>query len=158
MAKMTIRQAGDPVLREKSLPVVKIDKSIHKLLDNMAETMYAATGVGLAAPQVGESKRVIVIDAGDGLLELINPRIVASEGVQLCKQEGCLSFPGLFGEVERAFKIKLEAVNRQRQKIRLSAEGIKAQAIQHEIDHLDGILFIDRATSISKQEEEKAEE
>ncbi|MDR3349740.1 MAG: peptide deformylase [Acidaminococcales bacterium] len=157
MAKLIIRQAGDPVLREKALPVARIDKSIHKLLDNMAETMYAAAGVGLAAPQVGEKKRVVVIDAGDGLLELINPRIVASEGTQTCKQEGCLSFPGLFGEVERAGKIKLEAVNRRRQKIFLAAEGIKAQAIQHEIDHLDGILFIDRATSISKQEEKKAE-
>jgi peptide deformylase len=158
MAKLTIRQAGDPVLRGKSLPVVKIDKSVFKLLDNMAETMYAAAGVGLAAPQVGVGKRVIVIDTGDGLLELINPRIIASEGAQICKQEGCLSFPGIFGEVERAGKIELEAINRRRQKIRLSAEGIKAQAIQHEIDHLDGILFIDRATSIFKEEKSEAGE
>jgi peptide deformylase len=155
MAKLNIRQAGDPVLREKSLPVKKINKSIVKLLNNMAETMYAAEGVGLAAPQVGVSKRIVVIDVGDGLLELINPVIVEQEGTQLCKQEGCLSFPGLFGAVERAMTVEVEAMNRLGERARFRVEGFKAQAIQHEIDHLDGVLFIDRASSLFKPEPEE---
>ncbi len=152
MSKLEIRRAGDPILREKSLPVKKIDKTIRKLLDDMVETMDAADGVGLAAPQVGVSLRVIIVDVEDKLLELINPEIVFSDGTQVCQQEGCLSVPGLFGSVERALFIEVEALNRNGKKIKFSAEGFKAQAIQHEIDHLDGILFIDRASKIYKAE------
>ncbi len=152
MAKLLIRTAGDNVLRNKSLPVKKFDKALKKLLDSMAETMRDANGVGLAAPQVGVSQRIAVVDVGDGLIELINPEITRTEGVQNCQNEGCLSVPGLFGTVERAAIIEVSAQDRTGKPFALTAEGFKAQAIQHEIDHLDGILFIDRAISLIKAE------
>ena len=152
MSKLVVRKAGDPILRKKSIPVKKIDKKIKKMLDDMAETMYDSNGVGLAAPQIGENLRVIIIDVGDELIELINPELLSFEGTQLCEQEGCLSIPGFFGVVERAEKIDVKFLNRQGKRIFLTAEGFKAQAIQHEIDHLDGILFIDRAKSVMKAE------
>lgn len=150
MAKLQIIKAGDPVLREKASKVNVINKNIKRLLNDMAETMYSADGVGLAAPQVGVSKCIVVLDIGDGLLELINPVITAREGSQVCEQEGCLSIPGYFGDVERAMKIEVEAVDRFGKAMNFSAEGFKAQAIQHELDHLEGILFIDKATKIIK--------
>ncbi len=159
MAKLTIRTAGDNVLREKTLPVKRFDKGLKALLDNMVDTMQDANGVGLAAPQVGVNKRVAVVDIGDGLLELVNPEITRTEGVQICEQEGCLSVPGFFGTVERAAQIDISAQDRTGKPFKVTADGFKAQAIQHELDHLDGILFIDRATSIMKAEAlEPAEE
>lgn len=157
MAKLPILRAGDPLLREKAKPVNVINKNIKKLLSDMEETMREAEGVGLAAPQVGVSKRIVVIDVGDGLLELINPVIIASEGIQVCEQEGCLSVPGYFGEVERAAKIEVKAIDRQGKEMHFFAEGYKAQAIQHEVDHLDGILFIDKAIKLIKAEAIKQE-
>lgn len=140
---------GDDVLREKCRPVSRINANITKLLDNMRETMYDAKGVGLAAPQVGVAKRVIVVDTGDGLVELINPEIVSSEGEET-DVEGCLSFPDLIGYVTRAARVKVKGLNRQGREVSYEATGYKARAFQHEIDHLDGILFVDKAVNLRK--------
>lgn len=147
MAIRMIVKHPDPILREKSVEVKKINAHIHKLLDDMAETMYAANGVGLAAPQVGINKRVIVVDAGEGLIEMINPVILSLEGEQI-GPEGCLSIPGLTGEVRRAMKCKVRALNRNGEEFEVEGEGLMARAFQHEIDHLDGVLFIDLTTKV----------
>ena len=149
MAIYRIIEMGDPILREKARSVPKITPNVIKLLDNMAETMYDAEGVGLAAPQVGVSKRIVVIDAGDGLIELINPEIVEKEGTAI-DTEGCLSIPGVSGEVERAFRVIVKAWNRKGEERRYQGEGLQARAFQHELDHLEGILFVDKANKISK--------
>jgi len=149
MTVMHIRKAGDKVLKEQAVPVAKIDRRIKHLLDDMVHTMYQAEGVGLAAPQVGVSLRIIVIDAGDGLIELINPVLSECEGSE-CSTEGCLSIPGIYGEVERGTNVKVEGFNREGKKVCITATGLLSRALQHEIDHLDGVLFIDRATSIHK--------
>jgi len=149
MAVMEIKKASDTVLKEIAAPVDKIDRKIKQLLDNMAETMYAADGVGLAAPQVGVSLRLVVIDIGEGLIELINPQIIASEGCE-SGNEGCLSVPGMYGEVERYATVTVEALNRNGKKIRITGSGLLSRALQHEIDHLNGILFIELAKTIHK--------
>lgn len=149
MTVMQIRKAGDKVLKEQAAPVAKIDRRIKRLLDDMAQTMYDAEGVGLAAPQVGVSLRIIVVDAGDGLYELINPELHECEGSE-CSTEGCLSIPGIFGEVERGTSVKVEGFNRDGKKVCITATGLLARALQHEIDHLDGVLFIDRANTLHK--------
>ncbi len=153
MAVREILKAGDKILKEVASPVTKIDKRIKQLLDDMAQTMYNADGVGLAAPQVGISLRIIVLDVGDGLLELINPIIIASEG---CEKgpEGCLSVPGVYGEVDRFTHVTVEALDRSGKKIRITSSELLARALQHEIDHLQGILFIDKAHSIFKGQPE----
>ena len=153
MAKLQIMIAGDPVLRDVAKPVERIDKKLQRLLKDMAETMYAADGVGLAAPQVGVSKRVVVIDLGDGLYELINPVIVKKEGSVL-GSEGCLSVPDYEGEVERAEFVECEFTDKTGQRMLLSASGLLAICIQHELDHLDGVLFIDKAKTISPKVKE----
>ncbi len=153
MAVLEIRKAGDKVLKEQAAPVAKIDRRVKKLLEDMAETMYAANGVGLAAPQVGSSLRAIVLDAGDGLLELVNPVITAAEGCEL-GNEGCLSIPGMYGEVERCAKVKVEGLSREGKKVVVEGEGFLARVLQHEIDHLDGVLFIERASSLYKGQKE----
>ncbi|MBP2650175.1 MAG: def1 [Firmicutes bacterium] len=150
MAVLEIRKAGDKILKEIAAPVAKIDKRIRRLLDDMAQTMYAADGVGLAAPQVGLSLRIVVIDVGDGLVELINPVITETKGC-VKAQEGCLSIPGVMGEVERYAEVTVEALDRNGKKIQLLGTDLLARAFQHEIDHLEGVLFIDRATTISTQ-------
>lgn len=144
---LEIKKAGAPVLKEICQPVGRVDKRLRQLLDDMAETMYQADGVGLAAPQVGESVRMVVIDVGKGLIELINPVITFREG-SVKDTEGCLSVPKIYGEVERAAKIKVEFLNRRGKKQHLTAEGLLARCIQHELDHLDGQLFIDIAESL----------
>ncbi|HWR44780.1 peptide deformylase [Sporomusa sp.] len=149
MPVMEIRKAGDKVLKIMAMPVDKIDRKIKHLLDDMAETMYAADGVGLAAPQVGVSWRIVVIDVGEGIIELINPEIVAKEGCEI-GTEGCLSVPGMYGEVERYATVTVEALNRNGKKIRINGSGLLARALQHEIDHLDGILFIELAKTMHK--------
>ena len=149
MAVRTIVKAGDKVLKEVAAPVGKIDKRIKQLLDDMAQTMYAADGVGLAAPQVGVSLRVIVIDIGDGLIELVNPQIIAQEGCEK-GSEGCLSVPGLYGEVERFATVTVEGLDRAGKKISISGSGLLSRALQHEIDHLEGVLFIEKADTIYK--------
>ncbi len=152
MALLEIKKAGDTVLKEICQPVVKIDNKIRRLLDDMAETMYEANGVGLAAPQVGITIRVVVIDVGNGLLELINPVIVEREGTAT-DTEGCLSIPDIFGEVERSSKVTVEFTNRRNKKQKITGEGLLARCFQHELDHLDGVLFIDRALSIQRGED-----
>ena len=151
MALLDIKKAGDPVLKEVCAPVEKIDKQLKKLLDDMAETMYESNGVGIAAPQVGKAIRLVVIDCQDehGLLELINPVITFREGTET-DTEGCLSVPDIYGEVERAAKVKVEFLNRRGKKQRVTATGLLARCIQHELDHLEGQLFIDIAQSIHR--------
>jgi peptide deformylase len=139
----------DPVLRERAQEVTKFNANLHKLLDDMAETMYDADGVGLAAPQVGILKRVIVVDAGDeqGLIELVNPEIVLREGEQL-GPEGCLSIPGLQGDVRRAQKVVVKGQDRNGNPVQYEGTDLLARAFQHEVDHLNGVLFIDLAESV----------
>ncbi|AUM96281.1 TPA: peptide deformylase [Clostridium botulinum] len=143
MAIRNIRKYGDELLRKKSRKIEKIDDRILTLLEDMAETMYSAEGVGLAAPQVGILKRVVVIDVGEGLIKLINPEIIETEGNQK-DVEGCLSVPGEQGEVERPYKVKVKALNEKGEEIVLEGEELLARAFCHEIDHLDGILFVDK--------------
>lgn len=143
MALRQIVQIGEPVLRKKSKKVEKIDKKIIQLLDDMADTMYDADGVGLAAPQVGILKRVVIIDIGDGLIELINPEIIETSGEQT-DSEGCLSVAGRSGEVTRPYLVKVRALNREGQVIEIEGEDLLARAFCHEIDHLEGILFVDK--------------
>lgn len=154
MAKLKILTAGDPVLRQTAAEVSKIDKKLIKLLKDMAETMYAADGVGLAAPQIGVSKRIVVIDVGDGIIEMINPVIVNKEG-SVVGGEGCLSVPEYEGEVERAEKVECEFTDRSGKRYLIETDGLLAIAIQHELDHLDGVLFIDKAQSIMPKKKEK---
>ncbi|GAA5346138.1 peptide deformylase [Planifilum fimeticola] len=155
MAIRRIVKYPDPILREKAQPVKKFHARLHKLLDDMAETMYDAKGVGLAAPQVGILKRVIVVDPGDGLIEVVNPELVDLEGEQLSPPEGCLSIPGLLGEVRRANRLKVKGQDRHGEPFEMEAEGYLARIFQHEVDHLNGILFIDRAERVFRPEEEE---
>lgn len=191
MALLKILKYPDPFLRRKCAPIEEIDDELHALLDDMTETMYAAKGVGLAAPQVGVDKRVVVIDAspwfrndgeeegdegesdgeidsaetapaeeaveygeeeydGPGLIELINPVIVYSEGSAVA-EEACLSIPGFSSEVKRKLKVVVEAYNRDGDPIEIEAEDLLARVFQHEIDHLDGVLFIDRLSRLKRE-------
>jgi peptide deformylase len=145
----------DPVLKKPAAPVAKVDEEIRKLIDDMAETMYAADGVGLAAPQVGVSKQIVVIDTsprqeGQKLLHLVNPRIVKTEG-ETVYTEGCLSVPGEAEEVERAAKVWVEAIGRDGKPFEIVGEGLLAIALQHELDHLDGVLFVDHLSSLKRE-------
>lgn len=155
MAVLPIVLNPDPVLRRKAKPVQKVNAAIRQLLDDMAETMYDAPGIGLAAPQVGVSKRVIVCDVqvkdGPGLLKLVNPEIIQKEG-SITWNEGCLSIPGYVGDVERAARVKVTALNEYGHKVWIDAEGLLAVCLQHEIDHLDGVLYIDVAANIREVE------
>ncbi|MBP1930721.1 peptide deformylase [Ammoniphilus resinae] len=146
----------DPVLRDKAVQVKNFNANLHKLLDDMAETMYEADGVGLAAPQVGILKRVIVMDCGDGLIEMINPEIIEREGEQF-GPEGCLSIPGLMGDVRRAMKVKAKGQDRFGKPIIVEGEELLARCIQHEIDHLNGVLFIDLAEKMYEKDPDQAE-
>jgi peptide deformylase len=147
MAIRIIREDGDEVLRKKAREVGEIDERIAALVKDMAETMYDADGVGLAAPQVGILKRIVVIDVGEGLLELINPKIVKEDGGET-DIEGCLSVPDVVGEVVRPIKVTVEAKNLKGQDMVIEGEGLLARALCHEIDHLNGVLFTDRAQKI----------
>lgn len=142
MATRIIRTSEDEILRKKCKPVADINERILTLLDDMAETMYAANGVGLAAPQVGVLRRVVVIDTGDGLIELINPVILEQSGAQ-CGNEGCLSLPGKQGQVTRPDHVRVEATDRDGDRFIMEGDGLLARAFCHEIDHLDGILYSD---------------
>jgi len=140
MAIRQILKEGDESLTKVSRRVEKIDERILQLLDDMKETMYKADGVGLAAPQVGILKRVVVIDIGDGVLELINPEIISSTGEQR-EVEGCLSLPGVSGYTLRPMNVTAVAFDREGREITITGTGLLARALCHEIDHLDGILF-----------------
>lgn len=149
MARYKVVLTGDPVLRRIAHPVKEVNDNIKKLMNNMAETMYHAKGVGLAAPQVGISKRVIVVDIGEGLFKLVNPEIVASSGIQ-DGAEGCLSLPDVVGNVKRSERVKVKALNEDGDEVTIEASGYLARAFQHEIDHLNGIIFTDKATAIER--------
>ncbi|HHV08617.1 MAG TPA: peptide deformylase [Firmicutes bacterium] len=154
MGNISIRLYGDPVLRQTAQPVKKIDAKLRRLLKDMAASMYAAPGVGLAAPQVGVLQRAVVIDVGEGLLTLINPEITYSEGEEM-GVEGCLSLPGLVGDVSRSTKVIVKALDAQGKEQEISGEGLLARALQHELDHLDGILFIDKAQNLRPSESDE---
>ncbi len=134
---------GDDILRKVCRTQLTFDSKLHQILDDMAETMYDAEGVGLAAPQVGILRRYCIVDVGDGLIELINPVIIKKEGTQT-DDEGCLSIPNESASVTRPMKVTVRAQDRNGKNILVSGEGLKARAFCHEIDHLDGILYIDR--------------
>ena len=141
-ALRNIVKLGDDVLRKKCRAVTMIDSKTHQLLDDMAQTMHAANGVGLAAPQVGLLKRIVVIDVGDGVIELINPEIIATSGEQT-DDEGCLSVPDKFLPVSRPNVVKVRALDRYGKSFTMEGEGLLARAFCHEIDHLDGKMFLD---------------
>jgi len=152
MAVYQIVEIGDQVLREKAKQVPSITSNVVKLLDNMADTLAAAgNGVGLAAPQIGVSKRVVVIDVGEGLIELINPEILEQHGEET-ESEGCLSIPGVWGDVSRAARVVVKALNRKGEEFKLEGDGLLARALQHEIDHLEGVLFVDRAKNLDRKQ------
>ena len=146
MAIRNIRTEEDAILRKKSRRVENFDERLFELLDDMADTMYNAEGVGLAAVQVGVLRRIVVIDVGDGLIELINPEITDEEGSQ-CDLEGCLSLPGKQGSTIRPKTVKVKAQNRDGNWCVYKGSDLKAKAFCHEIDHLDGILYTDKLAS-----------
>jgi len=143
MAIRNIVKLGDDVLRKVCRSQLTFDEKLHTILDDMKETMYKAEGVGLAAPQVGILRRYCIVDVGDGLIELINPVIEKQSGKQT-DSEGCLSIPGQSKEVTRPMKVTVRAQDRNGNTFTVEGEGLKARAFCHEIDHLDGILYIDR--------------
>lgn len=143
MAIRNIRTDDDPILRKTSRTVEKIDDRVIQLIDDMVDTMYDANGVGLAAPQIGILKRIIVIDVGDGIIELINPEFIEQEGSQI-DAEGCLSLPERTGNVERPSYVKVKGLNREGKEVIIEGEELLAVALCHEIDHLNGVLFIDK--------------
>lgn len=144
MAKRNIVKIGDDVLRKICRTQMNFDERLATVLDDMAETMYEVGGVGLAAPQVGILRRYCVIDIGEGLIELVNPVIVETEGSQV-GNEGCLSIPDRSEVVERPMKVTVRGQNRKGENIVVTGEGLLARALCHEIDHLDGVLYIDKA-------------
>lgn len=150
MATLKIIEAGAPILKETAKPVEHITKHIKKLLDDMAETMYAAEGVGLASPQVNESLQLVVLDDGNGLIELINPEIIERSEETDDGDEGCLSVPGYYGTVKRHHRIKVKALNRRGKTVIYEPEGFLARIFQHEIDHLYGTLFIEKAENLRR--------
>ena len=144
MAVRQIRVIGDEVLNKKCKPVKEMTPRTAELIEDMFETMYEANGVGLAAPQVGILKRAVVIDIGEGLVELLNPVILETSGSQT-DEEGCLSLPGQSAPVERPYYVKAKAMDREGNEFIIEGEELMARALCHEIDHLDGILYIDKA-------------
>lgn len=143
MAIRKLRYEGDPVLRKKSRKVTEINPRIKQLIVDMAETMYKEEGVGLAAPQVGVLRRVVVIDVGEGLVKMINPEIIHQEG-EVIDVEGCLSIPGKSGKVKRPKKVKVKYISEDGEEKIIEGEDLLARALCHELDHLDGILYIDK--------------
>jgi peptide deformylase len=154
MAVRGLRYLGDPVLRQKAERVEEVTEEVRALIADMFDTMYAEEGVGLAAPQVGISQRVIVVDARDDHLDpfaLVNPEIVAVGDDADRAEEGCLSIPGLKEIVERPVAVKVKALDADGADVVLEAEGLLARILQHEIDHIDGILFIDRVSALKRK-------
>jgi len=154
MAVRGIRIMGDPVLRQKAEALQAVDEDIRRLIKDMFETMYEADGVGLAAPQVGVSRRVIVVDPHEQDVKpfgLVNPVIVQSADYAERGEEGCLSIPGLKDIVERPAAVVVEALDAEGKPVRIEAEGLLARVLQHEVDHLDGILFIDRVSPLKRK-------
>ncbi len=156
MALRNIVKDGDPILRKVCRPVEKFDMRLWDLLDDMTQTMYEANGVGLAGPQVGMMRRICVVDCydGEGVIELINPEIIERDGEQT-GTEGCLSFPGLWGTVTRPNKVTVRAQNRYGEFFEVTGEELKARAFCHEIDHLNGVCFVDLASELGRDTEEE---
>ncbi len=155
MALKTILTAPDPRLKKKSLPVAGVTDEVRQLLDDMLETMYAAPGIGLAAPQVGELKRVIVLDIDredtkTGPLFMVNPEIVEASDEDATYEEGCLSVPEHYSDVARPARVTVRYLDRDGMRRDLACEGLLATCVQHEIDHLDGVLFIDHISSLKR--------
>jgi peptide deformylase len=150
MAILDIRVLGDPILREQTREVTEITDEIRTLIDNMFETMYAAEGIGLAAPQVGRHERITVIDVDDEQYVLINPEITSRSG-KARDDEGCLSIPEISGSVERATEVTVRALDREGNTIEIEATDLLARCIQHEVDHLDGKLFIDYLSVLKRR-------
>ncbi len=155
MALLEIRKYPDEVLKRKAALVVSVDGDLQRLIDDMVETMYAAPGIGLAAPQVGASIRLIVVDVSireenQPLLILINPAIVDAEGL-VEYEEGCLSVPQYLASVKRAERVVVKALDRHGKPLQIEGTGLLSRALQHEIDHLDGVLFVDRLSSIKRE-------
>jgi len=146
---LEIKKYPDPILRKKAREVKEIREEERELIKNMIETMYAQRGVGLAAPQVGVSKRIIVVDVGEGPRVFINPKIIKKRGKEL-SEEGCLSVPGVFLKIKRWKEIEVEALDENGEKVKLKAQGLFARALQQEIDHLNGILILDRMSFFEK--------
>jgi peptide deformylase len=152
MSPLEIRKYPDPVLRRSSaaVEVEELSDSLRNLIDNMFETMYIFKGVGLAAPQVGVLTQVVTIDIGQGPISLINPQVIETEGGDIA-EEGCLSIPDVYLEIKRGKKIAVTAINLKGKEIALEAEGLPARVIQHEIDHLKGVLMLDRIPSLERE-------
>lgn len=153
MALLSVLQFPDPLLRKKAHPVAVVDDKVRKIVDEMFETMYEQNGAGLAATQVNIQQRIVVIDVSDDRKDplcVINPEIIYSEGIQY-EFEGCLSFPGVFDKVERAAKIRMRALDREGKSYELDAEGLLAICIQHEMDHLNGVLFMDHLSRLKQE-------
>jgi peptide deformylase len=155
MAVLEIKKYPDDVLKKKALPVENIDSNLQHLIDDMVETMHAASGIGLAATQVGSSRRVIVIDVSmreekHPLIVLINPEIVEAAGL-IDSEEGCLSVPGYTSTIRRAERVVVKGLDRNGKPVQIETTGLLARAVQHEMDHLDGVLFVDRMSSIKRE-------
>ncbi|HSJ23789.1 MAG TPA: peptide deformylase [Longimicrobiales bacterium] len=154
MALRELRFMGDPVLRQPAAPVAAFSDEVRQLIADMFDTMYAEDGVGLAAPQVGVSERVIVVDPRDDVVQpfaLVNPEILEFSDDLDRGEEGCLSIPGLKEIVERAWSIRIRGLDREGAPVELEAEGLLARILQHEVDHLDGILFLDRVSALKRK-------
>lgn len=150
MAVLTVRLYGDPVLRQVATPVREITAETKRIIADMTETMWHQVGIGLAAPQVGLPHRILVMDDGKGGAQaLINPEIETRSGT-VREEEGCLSLPGVFGVVERSKTITVKAMDADGKPVSLEATGLKARIVQHELDHLDGVLFIDRLPPVTR--------
>ena len=163
MSTFKIRINDDPILRRKCKPVERVDQKVRDIFDRMLETMYAAPGVGLAAPQVGISRRLIVIDVGDGPIKLANPKVTFLSDEEELGMEGCLSYPGLEGEVWRCSKVRLSGLDENGQRVSYEGERLFARCAQHECDHLDGRVYIDIAENVhpvtaNPEEETEAEQ
>ncbi|MCL2033333.1 MAG: peptide deformylase [Oscillospiraceae bacterium] len=154
MATRNILNGSEDILRKKSREVAVFDKRLHQLLEDMAETMAEANGLGLAAPQVGVLRRVFIAQNGDKNVEFINPNIVWRSDETVTEHEGCLSFPGEYGYVERPQSVTVQAQDRRGNFFEMTGEGILARAICHEIDHLDGVLFVDLTEEVLSFEED----
>ncbi|MCL2287338.1 MAG: peptide deformylase [Firmicutes bacterium] len=157
MGLRQVRQQGDAILQKKSKTVKEITPAILTLLDDMKETMDIREGVGIAAPQVGMLKRIVVVSYEDEFYEMINPEIIESEGSQVCN-EACLSIPDLCGDIERPMKVTVKATDRNGDEYTVTGEGYMASVFCHELDHLDGILYTDKAANIRRLDEEEREE
>ena len=150
MPLLEIRVLGDPILREETMPVAEFTDELQRLIDDMFETMHAAKGIGLAAPQVGRRERLTVVDVDGAEYVLINPEIIVREG-SAKGEEGCLSIPDVYGDVERATRVVVRALDRHGKPFEVEANDLLARCMQHEIDHLHGTLFIDHLSVLKRR-------